>query len=108
MFALILHIVLFLYEKRQNRKEEIANMTKIWEPFLIVVPNLLGLIFYKISYGLGYGIHIDGEKSTRLSSFILMTYAAVIPLAMISRSKKCKRFVMKKISIPFSICRNYT
>ena len=33
-------------------------------------------------------------------------HGVIIPISMINRSKKCKKFVLKKVLIPFIVCRN--
>ena len=104
--AIILFCCLFILENKLNYDDEIMVMQKVWYPLLYMVPAFMVNVSSKILQ------HFDCLPLLNIPYSLFAMYAfiivgIVIPSSMISRSKKCKEFVLKKILTPFFGCRNW-
>ena len=80
-------------------------MPKIWYPCLFMVP--WQMIVTTILQTLGQGTLQSNSVFFLLPTIItFVIHGVIIPISMINRSKKCKKFVLKKVLIPFIVCRN--
>ena len=106
--AIILFCCLFILENKFNYDDEIMVMQKVWYPLLVMVPGFIVSVGAKI---LQYFDRLAILPVLDIPYSLLAMYAfiivgIVIPCLMINRSKKCKKFVLKKILTPLIICRN--
>ena len=106
ILAIVSFCFLFILENKLNYDDEIMVMQKLWYPLLYMVPGLFVNVSAKILQ------HFDRLPLLIIPYSLLAMYAfiivgIVIPSSMINRSKKCKKFVVKKILSPFIICRNW-
>ena len=88
--------------------DEFGSMTRIWYPLLIVIPRMVHVILEKTFQNLWNPVN-EAKATLPIGGLclVLFVYRIVIPSVMICQSKNCKRFVLRKILYPLSICRNY-
>ena len=109
ILAIFFFFCLFILENKLNYDNEIMVMQNVWYPLLCMVPGFI------VSVGAKILLHFE---YLAISSFLNIPYSLlamygfiivgiVIPCSMINRSKKCKKFVLKKILTPLIICRNW-
>ena len=83
-------------------------MPTIWYPFLFMVPGFVAIIVKKILHNLGQEPLKSNPVFFLVPSIITFTiHGVIIPISMINRSKTCQKFVLKKLLIPFIVCRNH-
>ena len=105
ILAILFFFCLFILENKLNYDNEIMVMPKVWYPLLFMVSGFIGNVIGKFLQ------HFDCLPLLDIPYSLFAMYAFIvvgilIPSSMINRSKKCKEFVLKKILIPFLICRN--
>ena len=108
ILAIIFFFCLFILENKLNYDNEIMVMQNVWYPLLCMVPGFI------VSVGAKILQHFDHLATSLILNIPYSLFAMygfiivgiVIPCSMINRSKKCKYFVLKKISTPLIICRN--
>ena len=106
--AVLFYCCLFILENKLNYDDEIMVMQKVWYPLLVMVPGFI------VSVGAKILQHFDHLATSLIFNIPYSLFAMygfiivgiVIPCSMINRSKKCKKFVLKKILTPLIICRN--
>ena len=106
ILAIIFFCFLFILEKRLNYDDEIVVMQKVWYPLLYMVPGFIGIVSTKILKKFDCLPVLDIPYSL-FAMYAFIIVGIVIPSSMITRSKKCKEFVLKKILTPFFVCRNW-
>ena len=108
ILGIIFFCCLFILENRLNYDDETMVMQKVWYPLLTMVPGFIVSVVAKILQ------HFDrlailpvlNIPYSLLATYAFIIVGIVIPCSMINRSKKCKKFVLKKILTPLIICRN--
>ena len=106
--AILFFFCLFILENKLNYDDDIMVMQKLWYPLLTMVPGFI------VSVGAKILQHFDrlailpvlNIPYSLLAMYAFIIVGIVIPWSMINRSKKCKDFVLKKISTPLIIFRN--
>ena len=109
ILAIIFFCCLFILENRLNYDDEIMVMQNVWYPLWSLVPGFIVSVGAKI---LQHFDHLATSPILNIPYSLLAMYGfiivgIVIPCSMINRSKKCKKFVLKKILTPLIICRNW-
>ena len=105
VLSILCFCFLLIHEYRLNSEDEVMIMPKIWYPCLFMVP--WQMIVKKILQTLGQGTLQSNSVFFLLPTIItFVIHGVIIPISMINRSKKCKKFVLKKVLIPFIVCRN--
>ena len=107
ILAIIFFFCLFILENKLNYDDEIMVMQNVWYPLWSLVPGFIVSVGAKT---LQHFDHLASSPILNIPYSLLATYAfiivgIVIPCSMINRSKKCKKFVLKKILTPLTICR---
>ena len=109
ILAIIFFFCLLILENKLDYDDEIMVMQNVWYPLLCMVSGFIVCVGAKILLHFDYLV---------ISSFLNIPYSLlamygfinvgiVIPCSMINRSKKCKKFVLKKVLTPLIICRNW-
>ena len=107
LLGVVCFCFLFIHEYKLNSEDEVMIMPKIWYPFLFMVPGSVAIVVKKILQNLEQGPLESNPVFFLVPVIIIFTiHGVIIPISMISRSKKCKKFVLKKLLIPFIVCRN--
>ena len=105
VLSILCFCFLLIHEYRLNSEDEVMIMPKIWYPCLFMVP--WQMIVKNILQTLGQGTLQSNSVFFLLPTIItFVIHGVIIPISMINRSKKCKKFVLKKVLIPFVVCRN--
>ena len=109
ILAIIFFFCLFILENKLNYDDEIMVMQNVWYPLWSLVPGFIVSVGAKI---LQHFDHLATSPILNIPYSLLAMYGfiivgIVIPCSMINRSKKCKKFVLKKILTPLIICRNW-